>query len=72
MKSSERLAVYTNDGDSIGYFLDGRLYEYATSTCVGFIDDGNRFISQSQIAGHLKGSRLIKNDGTTLNITRKQ
>lgn len=68
MNSNKRLAVYTNDGVSVGYFLDGRLYEYATSTCVGFIDDSNRFISQSQIVGHLQGSRLIKNDGTTLNI----
>ena len=68
MNSGKKLAVYTNDGVSVGYFLNGRLYEYATSNCVGFVDDGNRFISQSQIAGHLKGSRLIKNDGTTLNI----
>jgi hypothetical protein len=71
MKTGERLDVYTVDGNSIGYFLDGRLYEYATSTCVGFIDDQNRFISQSQIVGRLNGSRLIKNDGTTFNVAKK-
>jgi hypothetical protein len=70
MKTGERLDVYTTDGNSIGYFLDGRLYEYATSTCVGFVDEQNRFISQSQIVGRLKGSCLIKNDGTTLSLTR--
>lgn len=70
MKTGERLDVCTLDGNSIGYFLNGRLYEYATSQCVGFIDEQNRFISQSHIAGRLNGMRLIKNDGTTFNLTR--
>lgn len=69
MKSGERVDVRADDGEAVGYFLDGRLYEYATSTCVGFVDDQNRFISQSRIVGHLQGSRLVKNDGTTLNLT---
>lgn len=71
MKTSERLDVYTVDGNSIGYFLDGRLYEYATSTCVGFVDEKNRFISQSKIVGYLEGSQLIKHDGTTFNLIQQ-
>lgn len=68
MKTYERLDVYTAEGNSIGYFLDGRLYEHATSTCIGFIDDQNHLISRSQIVGYVKESRIIRYDGTTFNL----
>lgn len=68
MESGKQHRVFTSDGWIFGYFLDGRLYEYRTSTCIGYLNESGQLVDESQILGHMDGDQLIKNDGTLLKI----
>jgi hypothetical protein len=72
METGKQYKVYAPDGLAFGYLLDGRLYEYLTSTCIGFLDNKNNLVDGDEILGHLEGTHLVRNDGTTLNIDMAQ
>jgi hypothetical protein len=65
---SQRYEVYHPDGNSIGYFLDGRLYEYRTATCIGFLNDAGFLVDEDRPLGRLEGDRLTLEDGITYHL----
>lgn len=68
MEPGKQHKVFTSDGLPFGYFLDDRLYEYRTSTCVGFLNECGQLVDEHKILGFMDGDHLIKSDGTLLNI----
>lgn len=68
METGKQYKVYAPDGLPFGYLLDGRLYEYLTSTCVGILDDKDNLVDGDQLLGHREGAYLVRNDGTRLEI----
>ncbi len=68
METGKQYKVFSPDGLPFGYFLDGRLYEYLTSTCVGYLNDSGQLVDEDEILGHMDGDQLLKSDGTLLNI----
>jgi len=68
MDAGKQYKVFTSDGFPFGYFLDGRLYEYRTSTCVGVINEYGQLVDQDEILGYMEREQLIKSDGTLLNV----
>ncbi len=68
MESGKQYKVFAPDGIPYGYFLDGRLYEYRTSTCVGFLNDKSELVDNEQVLGHVDGDHFVKRDGVVLDI----
>jgi hypothetical protein len=68
MDNGKQYKVVTPDGLPFGYFLDGRLYEYRTGTCVGILNESGQLVDQHEILGYMDRNQLIKSDGTLLNI----
>lgn len=68
MEPGKQYKVSSPDGFPFGYFLDGRLYEYRTSTCIGFLNEAGQLVDQDEILGYMDGDQLLKSDGTLLNI----
>lgn len=68
MEAGKQYKVFSSDGLPFGYFLDGRLYEYLTSTCVGYLNESGQLVDEDEILGHMDGDQLLKSDGTLLNI----
>lgn len=72
MESGKQYKVYAPDGLEFGYFLDGRLYEYLTSTCIGVLNDKNELMDQDEYLGKLEGEKFIQSDGKMLQIKEDQ
>jgi len=68
MEPGKQHKVFASDGLPFGYFLDNRLYEYRTSTCVGVLNESGQLVDEDGILGYMDGDQLLKNDGTLLNI----
>ncbi|HSX52742.1 MAG TPA: hypothetical protein VLF09_17390 [Cellvibrio sp.] len=68
MDTGKQYKVVTPDGLPFGYFLDNRLYEYRTSTCVGSLNEFGQLVGSDEVLGHMDGEQLLKSDGTLLNI----
>lgn len=68
METGRRYEVFTSDGLAYGYFLDDRLYEYLTSTCVGSLNDFGQLVHEEELLGHMDGEQLLMSDGTLLSI----
>lgn len=68
MEPGKQYKVSTADGFPYGYFLDGRLYEYRTSTCIGFLNESGQLVDEHETLGYMDGEQLLKSDGTLLNI----
>lgn len=71
MERDKQYEVFGPDGIPLGYFLDNRLYEYRTSTCVGFLNDKGELIDEKEFLGHLENDVLIRRDGTRFTIQMK-
>lgn len=68
MDTARQYKVFTPDGSAYGYFLDDRLYEYLTSTCVGSLNESGQLVHEDELLGHMDGDQLLMSDGTLLNI----
>lgn len=68
MEAGKQYKVINADGLPFGYFLDNRLYEYLTSTCVGTLNETGQLVHKDEVLGYLDGDQLLKSDGTLLNI----
>jgi hypothetical protein len=68
VETGKQYRVFAPDGLPFGYFLDGRLYEYLTSTCIGFLNDSGQLIDENNVLGRMDGDQLTMNDGTRLTI----
>lgn len=68
MEVGKQHKVFTSDGLPFGYFLDSRLYEYPTNTCIGILNESGQLVDEDEILGYMDGDQLLKSDGTLLNI----
>ena len=72
MESGKQYEVIGPDGAAMGFFLDGRLYEYLTSTCVGLMEKDGKVSDEEKILGQVEGNRYLAADGTTYELQLKQ
>lgn len=72
MKKDIRYEICGTDGVVTGYFLDGRLYDYRTSTCIGFLGTNSEVRDEHQLLGHIENDVFIKVDGTTFKIQQNK
>lgn len=72
MESGKQYEVIASDGNAMGFFLDGRLYEYLTSTCVGLMDKDGKVSDEEKCLGRVEGDQYVAMDGTTYQIQLKQ
>lgn len=55
MEAGKQYKVSSPDGFPFGYFLDGRLYEYRTSTCIGFLNEAGHWLIKTRYWGTWMG-----------------
>ena len=68
MEAGKQHKVFSSDGLPFGYFLDDRLYEYLTSTCIGYLNDSGQLVDEHKILGFMDGDQLLMSDGILLHI----
>lgn len=68
METGKQYQVNAAGGLPFGYFLDDRLYEYRTSTCIGYLNDEGQLVDEHEILGHRNGEQLLMCDGELLII----
>ncbi len=70
-EADKQYEVVGPDGVAMGFFLDRRLYDYLTSTCVGFIDGNNQVLDGETRLGYLDGNKYVTADGVTYEVRLK-
>lgn len=72
MDANKQYEIIDSDGTAAGFFLDGRLYEYLTSTCIGYLDGNGNVIDGENKLGSLDGDTYRQSDGRVYRLLLKE
>ncbi len=72
MDEHKQYEIIDSDGTARGFFLDNRLYEYLTSTCIGYLNEQGEVVDGETRLGKLNENTYIQEDGKTYRLQLKQ